>query len=144
MQFHWKICERYLVYLSLFIYIYIYMYKLSYSLKMIKPSRTTVKLCRMFRERIHKILYELDSVIRHCNYGWPLFPHWPSGCDFRPGGRNLFLFLRASSSYAHCRFERHEISSITLSLCAIRVSFLMERTSTVTMENKRTCAVLHV
>lgn len=63
--------------------------------------------------------------------------------DFRPGGRNLFLFLRAvHRARTHCRFERHEISSITLSMCLIRVSLLMERTSAVTMKNKRTRAVL--
>jgi len=108
---------------------------------------TAVKLC--FRERMHKILCELDSVTRHCNYGWPLASFRidrASGCatSGQVGETCFYFYVAVHRAHTHCRFERHEISSITLSLCLIRVSLLMERTSAVTMENKRTRAVLRV
>jgi len=109
---------------------------------------TAVKLC--FRERMHKILCELDSVTRHCNYGWPLASFRidrASGCATSGQvGETCFYFYVAvaPSSYALSLRTARNIEYHTLSLCLIRVSLLMERTSAVTMENKRTCAVLRV
>lgn len=61
------------------------------------------------RTRTWDTLCIFDSAVtRHCNYGRPLaLPALTIRlCDFRPGGRNCFLFLRAvHRARTHCRFE---------------------------------------
>lgn len=69
------------------------------------------------------ILYELDSTTRHCNYGRPLASFRIDRLAARFPARwaklvSIFTCI-VHRAHMHCRFERHEISSITLSLCLI-------------------------
>jgi len=93
-----------------------------------------------------------DSVTCHCNYGRPFalsvrpfrIDHPAARLPARPDGRKLVsIFTRhIYRLHTHCRFEQHGILSITLSLCFIRISLLMERMSRVDGSDEKTHAVL--